>query len=130
MRLVPRHILRASQNESYDHYKNRANAKKGHSFEERLDALRDNIDLCFAILDLDVMASPSEIKAAFKKKMSGYHPDKVSGLGDKLKQVAEEETKLINITYNVLKKTWLYIIIIIGYFNTQRMRLAKSRHWK
>ena len=41
---------------------------------------------------------------AFKKKMSGYHPDKVSGLGDKLKQVAEEETKLINIAYNILKK--------------------------
>jgi TonB family protein len=93
-----------SQNESHDHYKNRANAKKGHSFEERLEALRDNIDLCFAILDLDNMASPSEIKAAFKKKMSGYHPDKVSGLGDKLKQVAEEETKLINIAYNILKK--------------------------
>jgi len=93
-----------SQNESNEHYKNRANAKKGHSFEERLDALRDNVDLCFAILDLNNMASPSEIKAAFKKKMSGYHPDKVSGLGDKLKQVAEEETKLINIAYNILKK--------------------------
>jgi TonB family protein len=93
-----------SQNESHDHYKNRANAKKGHSFEERLDALRNNVDLCFAILDLNNMASPSEIKAAFKKKMSGYHPDKVSGLGDKLKQVAEEETKLINIAYNILKK--------------------------
>jgi DnaJ-class molecular chaperone len=50
------------------------------------------------------MASPSEIKAAFKKKISCYHSDKFSGLGDKLKQVAEEVTKLINITYNALKK--------------------------
>lgn len=36
--------------------------------------------------------------------MSRYHPDKVSGLGDKLQQVAEEETKLINAAYQNLKK--------------------------
>ena len=36
--------------------------------------------------------------------MSSYHPDKVSGLGDKLRQLAEEETKLLNIAYKVLQK--------------------------
>ena len=36
--------------------------------------------------------------------MSGCHPDKVSNLADKLKQVAEEETKLLNVAYQTLKK--------------------------
>ena len=49
-------------------------------------------------------ATPSEIKAVFKKKMSDYHPDKVSRLGDKLKKLAEEETKLLNVAYQTLQK--------------------------
>jgi len=99
--------------ESYDDHssyqntsqeKSEERAKKEQFFEERLRALRNNSAKCLAILDLDQDASSSEIKAAFKKKMSEYHPDKVSGLGDKLKQVAEEETKLLNIAYQSLKK--------------------------
>lgn len=35
--------------------------------------------------------------------MSSYNPDKVSGLGEKLRKVAEEESKLINIAYQTLK---------------------------
>ena len=35
--------------------------------------------------------------------MSSYHPDKVSGLGEKLRKVAEEESKLINVAYQTLK---------------------------
>jgi DnaJ-domain-containing protein 1 len=42
--------------------------------------------------------------ATTKAQINTYHPDKVSGLGDKLKQVAEEETKLLNIAYQTLKK--------------------------
>jgi DnaJ-domain-containing protein 1 len=93
-----------SQESSEEKHKSEAKTKKEHSYEERLNALRSNVAKCFAILDLDEDASLSEIKAAFRKKMSGYHPDKVSGLGDKLKQVAEEETKLLNIAYQTLKE--------------------------
>ena len=36
--------------------------------------------------------------------MARMKSDKVSGLGDKLRQLAEEETKLLNIAYKVLQK--------------------------
>ncbi|MEI6268268.1 MAG: J domain-containing protein [Methylococcaceae bacterium] len=93
-----------SQESSEGNKKSEAKTKKEHSYEERLNALRSNVAKCFAIIGLDEDALPGEIKAAFKRKMSSYHPDKVSGLGDKLKQVAEEETKLLNIAYQTLKK--------------------------
>ncbi|MCX7074846.1 MAG: J domain-containing protein [Methylococcales bacterium] len=78
--------------------------KQENTFEERVSELKDNILKSYEILEVDQNASPSDIKNAFKKKMSRYHPDKVSGLGDKLQQVAEEETKLINVAYQNLKK--------------------------
>jgi DnaJ-domain-containing protein 1 len=49
-------------------------------------------------------SSACEIKAAFKKSMGNYDPDKVSNLGEKLQKVAEEETKLINAAYQEPKK--------------------------
>ena len=87
---------------------NKNNKKSGTSnsesnFDYRLNDLKSNIAKCYELLDLNPKATPSEIKMAFKKKMSSYHPDKVSGLGEKLLKVAEEETKLINIAYQILK---------------------------
>ena len=87
---------------------NKNNKKSGTSnsesnFDYRLNDLKSNIAKCYELLDLNPKATPSEIKMAFKKKMSSYHPDKVSGLGEKLLKVAEEETKLINIAYQTLK---------------------------
>jgi len=46
-----------------------------------------------------------QIKSAYRKKISEYHPDKVNGLGDKLKALAEEESKRINLAIEVLKKS-------------------------
>jgi len=55
------------------------------------------------ILGLDKSASFDDIKNAYKKLASEYHPDKVAHLGDKLKQVAEEEMKRINEANDYLK---------------------------
>ena len=86
--------------------KSEERTKKEQSYEEKLSCLRNNPtkSKCLAIFDLNEHATPSEIKSAFKKKMSDYHPDKVSGLGDKLKKLAEEETKLLNVAYQTLQK--------------------------
>jgi DnaJ-like protein len=49
-----------------------------------------------ALLDVSPDASHEEIKAAHKEKIKQYHPDLVSGLGDKLKALALQETKKLN----------------------------------
>jgi len=54
----------------------------------------------FDILEVDSMATLEDIKLAYKKKVSQYHPDKVSALGPEFTPIAEEKTKQINAAYN------------------------------
>jgi uncharacterized membrane protein YhiD involved in acid resistance len=84
-------------------YKKSGTSNSESNFDCRLNDIKSNIANCYELLDLNPKSTPSEIKIAFKKKMSSYHPDKVSGLGEKLLKVAEEETKLINVAYQTLK---------------------------
>lgn len=58
----------------------------------------------YRTLGLEPFATPDEVRAAYKKKIREYHPDKVAGLGDKLKEVAETESKAINTAYSMLKE--------------------------
>jgi DnaJ-domain-containing protein 1 len=96
-------------------YHKSSDSKQHSTFDDRLDELKSNIAKCYEILEVPQNATPSEIKSAFKKKMISYHPDKVSGLGEKLRKVAEEESKLINVAYQTLKskKNILQVVISI-----------------
>ena len=91
-----------AQSEPTNPYQEKASPAQ--AFIDKLNALRSNALLCLQLLNLPANASPSQIKWAFKQKMSACHPDKVSNLADKLKQVAEEESKLLNVAYQTLKK--------------------------
>lgn len=62
------------------------------------------LDDCYAVLEIKADAIPLDIRAAYKKKISEYHPDKVDNLGTKIKQIAEEETRLINLAYAMLEE--------------------------
>jgi len=57
----------------------------------------------FKILGVESTATPQEVRMAYKRKIREYHPDRVEGLGDKLKETADEESKAINIAYTALK---------------------------
>ncbi|QSB01764.1 J domain-containing protein [Methylomonas sp. EFPC1] len=59
---------------------------------------------CYLILGLTADAIPIDIKAAYKKKISEYHPDRVGVFGEKIKQLAEEETRQINAAYAMLQE--------------------------
>lgn len=56
----------------------------------------------YEILGIESNASEKEIKAAYKKLMSQYHPDKVEHLGDELKDKAMEKTLEIKKAYDEL----------------------------
>lgn len=53
----------------------------------------------FEILGVSQSASVAEIKAAYRAKISGYHPDRVASLADELRELAEQRSKAINDAY-------------------------------
>jgi len=57
------------------------------------------------ILGLGANATVAEIKAAYRKKMKEYHPDRVSGLGKDIQETARKKAVEINLAYDFLGKT-------------------------
>ncbi|MEM0961244.1 MAG: J domain-containing protein [Bacteroidota bacterium] len=57
-----------------------------------------------ATLELDPGPVTADgLRAAYRRLVAAYHPDRVAGLGAKLQQLAEEETKSINEAYAYFK---------------------------
>lgn len=57
------------------------------------------------VLELRHGASASEIKAAYRRLMQQYHPDRVAHLGKELRELAERKAKEINEAYDALLRT-------------------------
>jgi len=47
-------------------------------------------------------ASSAEIRRAYQAKMQKYHPDRVAGAADELRDLAEQRAKEINAAYEAL----------------------------
>ncbi len=58
------------------------------------------------VLGLRGSVTKEHIRKRYRELASKYHPDRVANLGDKLKQVAELEMKVINESYDFLKKKY------------------------
>lgn len=63
-------------------------------------------DNCYEILGVEEGASFEEIKRAYKNRITKYHPDKVSHLGEEFKVLAENKTKEINNALSELEKIY------------------------
>jgi hypothetical protein len=55
------------------------------------------------VMGVPVTATPAEIRAQYMYKAQLLHPDKTGGLPDQARQKAEDELKIINAAYSVLK---------------------------
>jgi DnaJ like chaperone protein len=53
----------------------------------------------YEVLGVSESASREEIAAAYRRRISEYHPDKVSNLGDEIRAVAERKSQQINAAY-------------------------------
>ena len=71
--------------------------KHSHSQTSRDDAQHHKP--WYEILKVSPSASLDEIRAAYKSQIRQYHPDRVSNLGEELKELAEQKSKAINSAY-------------------------------
>jgi DnaJ-domain-containing protein 1 len=55
-------------------------------------------------LNIDENASAEQIKTAFRREISKYHPDRVEGLGMELQELADRKAKQINRAYTLAKQ--------------------------
>jgi DnaJ like chaperone protein len=58
----------------------------------------------YRILELQPGASPAEIRAAYRRLATRYHPDKVAHLGKEFQNMAEMKFKAIQEAYNTLQQ--------------------------
>ena len=58
----------------------------------------------YSILEINPNSTDDEVKKAYRKMAIKYHPDKVSHLGNELKNIAEEKFKSVNDAYRNIKK--------------------------
>ena len=54
----------------------------------------------YEILGVSQSSTLDEIKLAYKKKISMYHPDKVSSMGPEFNEIAQLKSKEINSAYD------------------------------
>ena len=68
------------------------------------DGTANSLDKWFAILELDKDASNDEIKKAHRKMVIKYHPDKLQGVSQDIKKLAEEKFLLVQKAYeNIMR---------------------------
>ena len=58
----------------------------------------------YDILEIEQTISDEELKKAYRKMANKYHPDKVSHLGDEIRQKAKEKFQKINEAYQAVIK--------------------------
>jgi DnaJ like chaperone protein len=57
----------------------------------------------YRVLGIDRNAPPEDIKSAYRRMVSQYHPDKVTHLGPEFKELAEKRFKEIQRAYQEIK---------------------------
>ena len=60
--------------------------------------------MAYKILEVSKNASDNEVKKAYRKMATKFHPDKVHHLGKEFQKMAEEKFKTLNDAYTQIKK--------------------------
>ena len=62
---------------------------------------------CLNVLGLKAGASDEEVKAAYRSLAKEFHPDKLSGMGEGIKNLAKEKFQMIQDSYEYLNKNYV-----------------------
>ena len=58
----------------------------------------------YEVLEVSPDASDEEISAAYKRRISAYHPDKAGTLSKEIQDLAERRSKAINVAYETAQR--------------------------
>tara|TARA_B100000902_G_scaffold20602_1_gene24731 strand:- start:1683 stop:2417 length:735 start_codon:yes stop_codon:yes gene_type:complete len=64
-----------------------------------------DIESDYKILEIPKSSTDEQVKKAYRKMAIKYHPDKVSHLGEEVKNLAEEKFKMVNQAYSNIKNS-------------------------
>jgi DnaJ-class molecular chaperone len=73
----------------------------GHAFD--VDWFRLRRENPYGVLGLTDEASDAEVDQAYRRLISQYHPDRMSGVADDLRRQAEAKAREINAAYDRIK---------------------------
>ena len=89
----------------WDVFRGRMGPRLGHQSDgPRPGDLRADFDRMdpYALLEVSPHASPEEIKSAYKRAVTRYHPDKVAHLGKEFQDLAHQKLLAIQQAYDLL----------------------------
>jgi DnaJ like chaperone protein len=66
--------------------------------------LNNTLDSAYKILEISPEATDEEVKKAYRKMATTYHPDKVAYLGEEFRKAANEKFQKLNEAYEKIKK--------------------------
>lgn len=87
--------------EKYEKYEKSYNSREEFNFSRSTDF--EKARYFGKVLGLEGRLTKAEIRRKYLEVISKYHPDRVEGLGDELKELAERKTKEINLAYEWMK---------------------------
>ena len=73
----------------------------GHAFDA--DWFRSPRDNPYGVLGLTEEANDAEVDLAYRRLITQYHPDKLTGVADELRRRAEVKAREINAAYDRIK---------------------------
>lgn len=74
----------------------------GHAFDA--DWFRRKSDTPYRVLGVTDDASDAEVEQAYRRLISQYHPDKLTGVAEELRREAEAKASEINAAYDRIKQ--------------------------
>jgi DnaJ-domain-containing protein 1 len=58
----------------------------------------------YKVLEVDPKASDADIEAAYRRLIAQYHPDKVDGAAQEIRELAAKRASAINAAYDAIQK--------------------------
>lgn len=80
--------------------------RRASSREQQADQPTGNadVDWAYRVFDLPENASDADIDRAYRKLMSQYHPDRVTGAAPEIQKLAEKKSRELNAAYDRIQK--------------------------